>query len=96
MLQAHATHHWTWLLLAERCQQRRGDASVSCQVNSVPVKKQVHARHPAAVEAAIAGLRYGSVCYNVSSIMGFCITRLSWGAYPGNPAEVLVVSCSLC
>lgn len=50
--------------------------------------RQVEAAHPEVVADAIAALRYGSVCVNVSSIMGFSITKLPWGAFPGNMPEV--------
>ncbi len=54
---------------------------------------QVEARHGAAVEEAIAGLRYGSVCVNVATMMGFCMTRLSWGGFAGNTPEAPFLLC---
>lgn len=51
---------------------------------------QVQAQHQQAFEEAVAGLRYGTVCVNVTNIMGFCIARLPWGAFPGNTPEVHV------
>lgn len=41
----------------------------------------------AAVEEAIAKLRYGTVCVNTWGAIGYAITALPWGAYPGNPAD---------
>ncbi|MFZ9887800.1 MAG: aldehyde dehydrogenase [Myxococcota bacterium] len=41
----------------------------------------------AAVEDAIAKLRYGSVCVNTWGAIGYAVSGLPWGAYPGNPAE---------
>lgn len=52
------------------------------------VSLQVQAQHQEAFEEAVAGLRYGCVCVNVTSMMGFCIARLPWGAFPGNTPEV--------
>ena len=48
----------------------------------------MQAQHQQAFEEAVAGLRYGCVCVNVTSMMGFCIARLPWGAFPGNTPEV--------
>ena len=46
-------------------------------------------RHRGAFDAAIAGLRYGCVCVNVPTLVGFAITALPWGAFPGGtPADV--------
>lgn len=40
------------------------------------------------VETAVARLRYGSVCVNVSNIMGFSVPALTWGAWlPGGTAD---------
>jgi acyl-CoA reductase-like NAD-dependent aldehyde dehydrogenase len=39
----------------------------------------------AALERAIGGLRYGTVCVNVWPGMGFAAGTLPWGAYPGSP-----------
>lgn len=38
-----------------------------------------------AMEAAIAGLHYGSVCVNVWSAFAYLAGTLPWGAYPGSP-----------
>lgn len=37
-----------------------------------------------AVERAVAGLRYGSVCVNVWSAFAYLAGTLPWGAYPGS------------
>jgi len=44
----------------------------------------------ATVDAAIARLRYGSVCVNVSNLLGFCVPALTWGAWlpGGTPEEI--------
>ncbi len=45
------------------------------------------AEHAGAVDAAVAALRYGSINVNVATMLGFCVPRLTWGAFPGNPLE---------
>lgn len=40
------------------------------------------------MDEAIANLRYGSICVNAPSIVGFCITKLTWGGFPGTTAKV--------
>lgn len=49
------------------------------------VSPDVMEEHASAVDAAVAALRYGSVNINVASMLGFCVPRLTWGAFPGNP-----------
>ena len=49
---------------------------------------QVCASEPDAVDEAVAGLRYGSVCVNTPTIMGFCLTKATWGAFPGGTPQV--------
>ena len=39
------------------------------------------------MDAAIAGLRYGNVCVNTPAVMGFCLTKATWGAYPGGTPQ---------
>ena len=40
------------------------------------------------VDEAVARLRYGSVCVNVSNLLGFCVPALTWGAWlPGGSAD---------
>jgi len=43
-------------------------------------------RHAAAVEAAVAGLRYGVVCVNTFGSMAYVTPTLPWGAAPNNAA----------
>ena len=38
----------------------------------------------AAVERAVAGLRYGSVCVNQWHALNFLMTSTTWGAFPGH------------
>ena len=52
------------------------------------VSPDVMEEHASAVDAAVAALRYGSVNINVASMLGFCVPRLTWGAFPGNPITV--------
>ncbi|MCB0828986.1 MAG: aldehyde dehydrogenase [Solirubrobacterales bacterium] len=45
--------------------------------------------HAAALDSAIAGLRYGTVGVNAWVGVGFLLARASWGAYPGaTPADI--------
>ena len=44
------------------------------------------------MDAAIAALRYGSVCVNSPSIMGFCLTKTTWGAFSGGTPQVRLQS----
>lgn len=44
-------------------------------------------RHRAAVEQAIADLRYGGVAVNVWAGVNFALGVASWGAYPGNTLD---------
>lgn len=46
------------------------------------------AAHSDAVDRAVAALRYGSININVVTILGFCVSKLTWGAYPGNTPQV--------
>ena len=52
------------------------------------VHPSVERENPEAVDKAIAGLRYGSICVNAPCSMGFAITPLTWGAFPGNTPQV--------
>lgn len=51
------------------------------------------AAHADAVDRAVAALRYGSININVVTILGFCVSKLTWGAYPGNTPQVRTLSC---
>lgn len=52
--------------------------TLSC---AVLVDAHTQHQHQVAFDAFIAALRYGSVCVNVPCMIGFGITRLSWGAW---------------
>ncbi|KAK9814745.1 hypothetical protein WJX72_010772 [[Myrmecia] bisecta] len=54
--------------------------TLSC---SLLVPAHVASEHPEAFDKAVAQLRYGSVCVNAPSLVGFCITKLTWGGFPG-------------
>ena len=46
------------------------------------VNKKTQKTHHAAVEAAIRDLRYGQVCVNVWSALGYGMETAGWGGYP--------------
>ncbi len=52
------------------------------------VSPEVQAQHAEALDRAIAALKYGSINVNVATMLGFCVPKLTWGAYPGNPPQV--------
>jgi hypothetical protein len=54
--------------------------TLSC---SLWVHPEVQRAHAAAFDGAVARLRYGSVAVNSTSLMGFAVTKLGWGAAPG-------------
>jgi hypothetical protein len=54
----------------------------------VQVPPDVSAAHADAVESAVAALRYGSININVATMLGFCVPKLTWGAFPGNTPQV--------
>lgn len=56
--------------------------SLSCVVFVDAATQQ---RYQAALETAIAQLRYGSIGVNVWTGMNIFVPSLSWGAFPGNP-----------
>ena len=64
--------------------QERGEGE---ERRAVQVSPDVVEEHAGAVDAAVAALRYGSVNINVASMLGFCIPRITWGAFPGNPVQ---------
>ena len=58
--------------------------ALSCVVFAHP------ATPPSALEAAIAALKYGCVCVNVSNVLGFSVPALTWGAWlPGGDAHAI-------
>jgi len=58
--------------------------TLSCTLFLPP---DLEAAEPAACAAAVAGLKYGSVCVNVPSLFGFSLTCTTWGGYPGHTPE---------
>ncbi|KIY93232.1 hypothetical protein MNEG_14731 [Monoraphidium neglectum] len=54
---------------------------------SVFVHPETQRRHAEAWEAALEGLRFGSICVNCPATTGFVATPLVWGAYPGNTPQ---------
>jgi len=76
----HAAGRAPWSLKEPRKDAGRGRARAQ-------VSPDVLEQHAGAVDAAVAGLRYGSVNVNVASMLGFCVPRLTWGAFPGNPVQ---------
>lgn len=54
--------------------------TLSCVVIAHPKTQKKYA---SAFEGAVEGLKYGSICINVPGTMGFAITKLGWGGYPG-------------
>ena len=49
---------------------------------------QVQKQHPQAFDRAIANLKYGSINVNVCNLIGYAVTRLTWGAFPGHKMQV--------
>jgi hypothetical protein len=52
------------------------------------VPPDVSAQHADAVDQAVADLKYGSININVVTMLGFCVPKLTWGAYPGKTPQV--------
>ena len=69
--------------------------SLSC---TFIVDPKTQSSSASAVDKAIADLRYGSVCVNLPSILGYAVMKLAWGGFPGATPQVLkvdlVISCS--
>ena len=49
---------------------------------------QVQKQHPQAFDRTIANLKYGSINVNVCNIIGYAVSRLTWGAFPGHTMQV--------
>jgi hypothetical protein len=49
----------------------------------------------AAVERAVADLRYGSIGVNIWHAMSFAIGNTTWGAYPGHPRDDIQSGCGV-
>ena len=59
--------------------------TLSC---SLYVHPKTQREESSAVDAAIASLEYGSVCINCPTLVGYGLTRLTWGAHvPGGTAR---------
>ena len=43
-----------------------------------------------AVDTAIADLRYGSVNVNLPTILGYAVTKMAWGGFPGSTPQVML------
>lgn len=60
---------------------------VSCAPHHTPHSMFIHPRtqqeHAAAFDAAVSGLRYGSITINCPATAAFSVTALPWGAFPG-------------
>lgn len=56
--------------------------TLSCALFIDPVTQRQHSQ---AFEEAVAGLRYGCITVNAPGTMGFGVTKLTWGAFPGHP-----------
>jgi hypothetical protein len=54
---------------------------------SMFIHPQTQSQHAQAYEAALANLRYGTICVNCPTIVGFSTTPLVWGAFPGNTPQ---------
>mmetsp|Transcript_9731 Transcript_9731/g.35647 ORF Transcript_9731/g.35647 Transcript_9731/m.35647 type:complete len:674 (+) Transcript_9731:213-2234(+) len=58
--------------------------NLSCAVFVPPATEKLYAKE---VDNAIADLRYGSICVNGNTQLSFGISKLMWGAFPGNTPE---------
>jgi acyl-CoA reductase-like NAD-dependent aldehyde dehydrogenase len=60
--------------------------TLSCAIFMPP---DLIAREPIACEAAVANLKYGSVCVNAPTGLGYFVTACSWGGYIGHcPTDI--------
>lgn len=58
--------------------------TLSCALCIHPQSQKEHAQ---AFDRAVADLRYGCIVVNGPTILGFAISKLTWGAFPGNTPE---------
>ena len=72
-------------LANERC-----FGTLSC---SLIVPPSTQRRCPAEFDAAVAGLKYGSVVVNGPSSLAFAISRTCWAAFPGNDTRDIQSGC---
>lgn len=54
---------------------------------SLFIHPETQQQYADAFDAAVAGLRYGSVTVNAPSLVGFSATPLVWGAFPGHTPQ---------
>lgn len=59
--------------------------TLSCTLIVDPVTQRSSA---SAVDKAVADLRYGSVCVNLPSLLGYAVMKLAWGGFPGATPQV--------
>jgi acyl-CoA reductase-like NAD-dependent aldehyde dehydrogenase len=67
--------------------------TLSCVVIAHPAtQKSIHKQF----EAAIESLKYGTICINVPGSLGFGVTKLAWGGWPGSsPDDIGSGSCKV-
>jgi acyl-CoA reductase-like NAD-dependent aldehyde dehydrogenase len=58
--------------------------TLSCVVIAHPATQKAIKKE---FEAAIEGLKYGTICINVPGGVGYGITKLAWGGWPGSTAD---------
>jgi hypothetical protein len=56
---------------------------------SMFVHPHVQQEHAGAFDAAVAGLRYGSISINCPATTAFSVTSLPWGAFPGQEMQLV-------
>jgi hypothetical protein len=61
---------------------------------SVFIHPQTQQQYAAAFDAAVSGLRYGSITINCPATTAFSVTALPWGAYPGG-WEILAIQLTV-
>ena len=59
--------------------------TLSCSLIVDPATQR---QHQAAVDSAIADLRYGSVNVNLPTILGYAMMKMAWGGFAGSNAKV--------
>lgn len=67
--------------------------TLSCVIIAHPVSQKKYRK---AFQQAIVDLKYGTVCINVPGTIGFSITTLAWGGYPGTtPQDIGSGNCKV-
>ena len=59
--------------------------TLSC---SILIDDSITSEHEAAWENFISGLKYGSICVNIPGMVGFGLTKLTWGAWGDDSQDV--------